>query len=547
MSAQTESLVKQMSLEEKAGQMIYAGVLEDDTHWPNEETMRIIQQGLVGAARIYGTRKDPYFCTAFMNQLQRWASGTKHQVPLLLGADLEVGASAICAQDTTTFAHQMAIGDTQSVDLADQISRAIARESLAIGLHMNHRPVADVNTNPRSPAVGIRSYSSDTERVCELVAAAVRSATSEGLLAIPKHFPGHGETDQDSHLALPTISCDQQTFRKLHLKPFQHALQAGAAGVMTAHLIVTAFDKELPATLSPRIMDGLLRSEMGFDGLIITDSMNMRGITSSFSTGDATLKAVVAGVDLVLSIGTLEAHLERREALVRAVRDKVLAEARIDKSVRRILSAKERVGLFQNTRPDPLRSIRVCGCTAHRKLARQSYLTAIKVREDHDRVLPLKKTSTVLVTGTAGVDNLGRALSRVHPRMITYALPSSPATGWRNTAWEDVDAPMRNLARLKETAKQWQPTRDELAVLERLTHQCDIVVALISGSGNAVSAGQAHLLESLARQGRTPIVITLGMPSAANLPACAAYLAMHVRQLLPEIAEALAEVLVGAQ
>ena len=537
-----------MSLEQKAGQMIYAGVLEDDTCWPNRETEEIIRRGLVGAVRIYGARHEPYFCASFMNQLQQWARQTSLGMPLLVGADLETGASAICARGATTFPQQMALGVGRSPKTVEEISGAIARESVAVGVHMNHRPVADANTNPANPIVGVRSFGSETDAVSTLVESAVRGAAGENLLAIVKHFPGHGEADSDSHLDLPVVACDEKTFRSRHLKPFVRAIRAGADGVMTAHIIVSALDPEYPATLSPKIMTGILRDEMGFDGLVITDSMNMRGITSRYDLRSATVKAVQAGVDLVLSIGSLDAQLERREAIVQAVKDGVIDRGRIDDSVRRILRAKEKAGILQEPLVDPVRALKVCGSAEHVRLARKGFASGITIVKNSDGALPLKRESTVLVTGFRAVEKLGRALARVHPRLIIHALPSTDIAAWRNISWEDVDAPMRTLTRYKESTEGWRPNEDELALVVRLARQSDVVVTTVYGYKKSLFAGQALLLEEISRSVACPlVVVSLGFPGLKQeLPDCAAYVATHLRDDLPwPLAEPLADMLVG--
>ena len=549
MNKDIEVLIDEMTLEEKVGQMIYAGVLEDELHWPNEETERIISQALVGAVRVYGSRHDSYFCAEFVNQLQKWAKCTKLGIPLLVGADLESGASAIASSGATTFPQQMALGVANSVELVEQVSRVIARESLALGINMNHRPVADVNINPQNSTIGARSYGADTDRVSRFVEAAIRGARQEGLLTLVKHYPGHGDVSGDSHLCLPTTDSDEDTFRRMHLRPFEQAVKTGVDGVMTAHLLVKALDSEYPATLSYRIITQILRKELGFDGLVATDSMNMRGITSKFKPREATIRAVQAGVDLILSIESLDAQLNRRSWIIEAVKEGTLSEKRIDASVRRILRAKKQVGLFEQVMVDPLRALKICGNEAHLTTAKNVSLKGTTVLKCAAEALPIQKKSTVLVTGFKEVRALGTELSKRITRVIMYDLPSTNIQTWDSIPWNDLDAPMQKLDQYKRSIEEWHPSPDEVEIAVQLAKICDVVLMTSFGYTESMFPGQKKLLTEIKRAGPRVIVVSFGLPnSVEDLAECSAYLATYVQnELSLPISEAIVDVLLGEE
>ncbi len=549
MNKDIEVLIDEMTLEEKVGQMIYAGVLEDELHWPNEETERIISEGVVGAVRVYGSRHEPYFCAEFVNQLQKWAKCTRLAIPLLVGADLEFGASAIASSGATTFPQQMALGAANSAELAEQVSRVIARESLAIGINMNHRPVADVNINLQNSAIGARSYSADTDQVSRLAEAAIRGARQEGLLTLVKHYPGHGDASLDSHLYLPTTGSDEDTFRRIHLKPFEQAIRAGVDGVMTAHLLVEALDPEYPATLSYRIITEILRKELGFEGLVATDGMNMRGITSKFKPKEATIRAVQAGVDLILSMGSFDAQLDRRNWILEAVKEGTLSAKRIDTSVRRILRAKKQVGLFEQPMVDALRALKICGSEAHLTLAKNVSLRGTTILKREAGALPIQKKSTVLVTGFKEVRRLGIELSRRIKRVIMYDLPSANIERWGSIPWDDIDAAMRKLDQYKRGIEEWCPSPDEIEIVVQLANICDVVLMTSFGYTENMFPGQKKLLAEIKKAGPRVIVVSFGLPnSIEDLTECSAYLATYVQnELSLPISEAIVDLLLGKQ
>jgi len=249
-------------------------------------------------------------------------------------------------RDSTGFPQDMAFGATNNPDYAYLAGKITAEEAKALGVHWVLAPVADVNNNPDNPIVNIRSYGEDAGQVARFVAAFVRGCEENGVLATAKHFPGHGDTATDSHMTLPVISADRARLDAVELVPFRAAIAAGVSAVMPGHLALPAIEPEaqLPATLSSAVITGLLRRELGFDGLVISDALNMGAITNNFWVGEAAVRAVLAGTDVLLMPPEPRAVLA---ALKQAVHAGRLSQARLDASVERILRAKARLELHR--------------------------------------------------------------------------------------------------------------------------------------------------------------------------------------------------------
>jgi beta-N-acetylhexosaminidase len=296
---------------------------------------------LINASNGRVVRKaEPYALAAFLNRVQRMAG-----VPLLVGADFERGAS-MRVEGTTVFPHAMAFGAAGDPAFSRFEGEVTAREARALGVHWVYYPVADVNNNPDNPILNIRSFGEDPGEVAAHVKAFIEGAHSDKrnlVLATAKHFPGHGDTAVDSHLNLATVNADRERLDRLELPPFRAAIEAGVDAIMTAHIAVPALaPPDLPATLSPAILTGLLRGEMGFQGLVVTDALDMGGIAQGFSGAEAAVRALEAGADVLLMPADPEAALK---AVVATVESGRLTRRRIQESVVAILSAKERVGL----------------------------------------------------------------------------------------------------------------------------------------------------------------------------------------------------------
>jgi beta-N-acetylhexosaminidase len=278
---------------------------------------------------------------AKLNALQRRAA-----IPLLVASDLESGTS-IRLHGGTRFPPNMGVAAGGREQDAWDIGRVTALEGRAVGIQMAFAPDADVNSNPANPIINTRSFGEDPARVSAFVTSAVRGIQDNGMLATVKHFPGHGDTETDSHLALPVVSATWARLDTLELVPFRAGIRAGAAAVMSAHIALPGIDsgKIRPATVNPDVLTGVLRDSLSFHGLTVTDALNMQGVVSKYGASEATVLAFEAGADLLLMPANLDSALD---AMVAAVRSGRISEARLNRSVRKILVIKQRLGLFQH-------------------------------------------------------------------------------------------------------------------------------------------------------------------------------------------------------
>lgn len=376
-----------MTLEEKVGQMIawrYNGRFINRDSDYLKELVDLVAKEKIGALIIFAG--EVYETAHLTNFLQE-----KSKIPLLIAADFEWGA-AMRINGTTLFPPFMALGATNSEDLAYQMGKITAVEARSMGIHMTYAPVVDVNINPDNPIISTRSLGENPEDVGRLAVSFIKGCQENGLIATAKHFPGHGDTDVDSHSLLPTIKGDKSRLEKVELYPFAQAIRAGVQAIMTAHLYVPALDQTpgLPATLSPLILAQLLRKEMGFKGLIVTDAMTMGGITNTFTAQEAALKAVEAGVDMVLLPPDPPGVID---ALVRTVSSGAIQESRINESVRKILELKARLGLQKNKLVDINQLPLKVASKEHLEQAELTFEKSVTLVKNEENILPLSLTT----------------------------------------------------------------------------------------------------------------------------------------------------------
>ncbi len=336
---------------------------------------------------------DPLSQAMLANDLQGRA-----RLPLLVSQDMEWGAG-MRLERTTTFPRTMALGATRDASLAYAAGYVTAREARALGAHQIFAPVADVNNNPQNPVINVRSFSEQPGLVAELTTAFVRGAQDGGVLATAKHFPGHGDTAVDSHLDLPVLPFDRARLDTLELVPFRAAVEAGVMSVMSAHLALPALDTEanVPASLSPRVTQAILRDEWNFGGLIVTDALRMQGVTKHFGIGEAAVRALEAGADMLL---LSDDEYAASRAILRAVETGRLTEKRIDESVRRILQAKEWIGLHENRFVDLNATRRHVATRSHQALSEAIARRSLTLLRNEDDVLPLLDSNQRIVAVT---------------------------------------------------------------------------------------------------------------------------------------------------
>jgi beta-N-acetylhexosaminidase len=346
-----ESTLKEMSVEEKVGQLLfttYHGSFTPTDAAAYAQMMHDVEDLRVGGF-INVTQGSPlgflksqvYPSAVLSNQLQ-----AKSKLPLLIGADFERG-TAMRLDEGTSFPTAMAVAAAGNPKDAYTMGKVTALEARAAGIQWIYAPDADVNSNPGNPIINTRSFGENPEKVSEFVTEFIRGVQENGGLATAKHFPGHGDTTADSHIDLPVVTADRARLEKLELVPFRAAIAAGVGSIMTGHLNVPALepDPNTPATLSSRVLTDLLRKQLGFQGLVVTDAMDMGGITVRYAPGDAAVRAFLAGADALLMPPVPDAAYE---ALLAAVHSGQISQERLDASVRRILEAKARLGLQKN-------------------------------------------------------------------------------------------------------------------------------------------------------------------------------------------------------
>jgi len=396
-----DTTIAAMSLRGQVGQMVFIWVLGDYTSSSDSSFIlaveRIRKDRIGGVVMSLGS---PIEVAEKVNALQRQSS-----LPLLVTSDVEPGlgrleggvfsTGTLAAGSATVLPSNMAIGATRRIEHAREAGRITGEESRAVGIHLAFAPTVDVNNNPSNPVINVRSFGEDPLLVSAMGTAFVEGMQEVGVAATVKHFPGHGDTDTDSHNALPVVMASRERLYSLELLPFRATIDAGVAAVMSAHIALPAVTQDrTPATLSPEIMNGLLRDSLGFKGLVVTDAMDMRGVGAGYDNATSSVLAVKAGADVLLMPPDVPVAIE---AVVAAVERGEIPAARIAESVRRILTLKLRTGAIQ--RPIvPLDSLRdVVGQRAHRQRALTIAEDAITLLRDSTRSLPLATAEPTLV------------------------------------------------------------------------------------------------------------------------------------------------------
>ena len=379
-----------MTLEEQIGQLLMVGFPGTT---PTPEIIDLIQHHHVGGIILFSRNvQSPRQVLELTSSLQRIAKEAGHRYPLLIAIDQENGMVQRLGDDAegvTQFPGNMALGAIGSEQIAYEVAAATGRELLALGINYNLAPVVDVNNNPANPVIGVRSFGEDPQQVARLAAATVKGYRSTGVITCLKHFPGHGDTAVDSHLSLPTLSFEMHRLDSLELVPFRGGIEAGADSVMIAHIAFPSLtgDANLPATLSPAIVRGLLREQLGFSGVIISDCLEMKAISENVGVGLGAVKALQAGVDLILI-----SHLHPRQraginALLTAVQMGEVSQDMVNQAVERVMRLKAQHLSWENV-PDATRPVEVRS-EAHRQLRDHAYALSTTMVKDEANLLPL--------------------------------------------------------------------------------------------------------------------------------------------------------------
>src|SRR5215469_2306475 len=496
-SAWVESTLSKMTVDEKIGQLLfttYHGSFTSTDSSAYQQLLHDVRDLHVGGFIVIthgsplGVVKSQAYPTAVLaNQLQ-----TKSKLPLLIGADFERG-TAMRYDEGTSFPTAMAVAAGGNPKDAYTMGKITALEARATGVNWVYAPDSDVNSNPANPIINTRSFGENPQRVAEFVTAFIKGVEDGGALAAAKHFPGHGDTAADSHIDLPVIPASRERLEHLELVPFRATIAAGADTIMTGHLSVPALepDPNTPATLSQKILEGLLRNELGFHGLIVTDAMDMGGITVRYAPGEAAVRAVVAGADCLLMPPVPEAAFE---ALQGAVRSGRISKQRLDEAVRRILQAKARLGLNNGRLVDVNALNHRFGSVAWQKEAQEISDRGITLLRDGPHRLPLDGTKP------------SRAL------LLAFYADPEPYPG------EDLERELRS--RFDSVTALRADTRFVNASIFRLPSPDAYDVAIVAffvrvsdRKGNVdVPPEQAALAEQVYKTGKPVITLAFGSP-----------------------------------
>jgi beta-N-acetylhexosaminidase len=435
-----DSTLASLPLRERVAQMVMFWTLGDYTSVNDSmftEVVRWVErEGVGGVTMSLGT---PIEVADKLNYLQRRA-----RIPVLVAADLEPALMRLEAGifphylletgGATSFPTAMAIAATGRDEDAFEVGRAIAREARAVGIHINFAPVVDVNVNPNNPVIGTRSFGEDPQRVSRLASEFIRGTHAGGALATAKHFPGHGDTDVDSHVGLPVVNANMSRLNTVELVPFRASIAAGADLVMSSHIALPALggDSTTPATLRPDVMDALLRDSLRFRGLTITDALSMEGVGKGYTIEESVVRSITAGTDILLRPG--DDVTRAINAVVAAVERGDLTRGRIDSSVTRILWMKARLGLTRQ-REVPLEPVRTVVASAeHRALAQGVAQRAVTLLRDRGASVPVAPNARIAVVNYMPDTELKagrvftRELGRLRPATGRIVAKISPAT-----------------------------------------------------------------------------------------------------------------------
>lgn len=515
------ALISRMTLQEKVGQLFVTRVYGHSATAPDQADIdaNLKELGVRTAAElvaryrvggiIYFTwahnTRDPHQIADLSNGIQKASLEQPRGLPVLISTDQEHGIVCRVGEPATLFPGAMAVGAGGSRADARTLGRIAGRELRAMGVRQNYSPVADVNVNPANPVIGVRSFGSEPDAVAGLVAAEVAGYQRSQVAATAKHFPGHGDTSVDSHYGFPVITHTRAQWDALDAPPFRAAVRAGIDSIMTAHIQFPALDDSGdPATLSRPILTGILREELGYDGVVVTDSLGMEGVRTKYGDDRVPVLALKAGVDQLLNPPSLAVAWN---AVLKAVQDGELTEERLDESVLRILRLKARLRLFESPYVSQAGVTRTVGTAAHLAAA--------------DRIA--ERTTTLLV-------NEGRLLPlsrRRHPKLLVVgADPASPS----GTTGPPTGVLATALTELGFTATALSTgTAPSAATIAKAVAAAQGVDAVVAGTYNVTAtSAQKTLVEQLVATGKPVVAVAIRNPyDVAQLPSVPAYLAAY--------------------
>ncbi|WP_250400570.1 glycoside hydrolase family 3 protein [Streptomyces cellostaticus] len=516
------ALISRMSLEEKVGQLFVMRVYGHSATAPDQADVdaNLAEIGVRTAAEliakyrvggiIYFTwahnTRDPHQIADLSNGIQQASLGQPRGLPVLIATDQEHGIVCRVGAPATLFPGAMAIGAGGRPADAHTLGRVSGAELRAMGINQDYSPDADVNVNPANPVIGVRSFGADPEAVARLVAAEVRGYQAARVAATAKHFPGHGDTAVDSHTGFPVITHSRELWERLDAVPFRAAIAAGIDSIMTAHLQFPALDDAGdPATLSHPILTGILRGELGYDGVVVTDSLGMEGVRTKYGDDRVPVLALKAGADQLLNPPSLDVAWH---AVLGAVRDGELTEARLDESILRILRLKARLGLLD-------RPPYVTGAGVDRTVGTRAHLAAA------DRIA--ERTTTLLVN-----DDRVLPLDRDdRPRVLVVGADPASPSGTTGPPTTVLAAALTELG-FTATALSTGTAPSATAIGRAVTAARDADAVVVATYNVTAGSSQRTLVEQLLGTGKPVVAVAVRNPyDVARLPAVKAFLATY--------------------
>jgi len=500
-----KKMLSEMTLREKIAQMIVANIIPENFSEGSadfKKAKRLCEDLKVGGFIFFKGSSSDY--ASLSNKLQSFS-----EVPLLISSDFERG-TRMRVTDGALFPTNMAIGAADNPDLCYKMGIEIAKETRLMGVHQNYSPVCDVNNNPKNPIINVRSFGEDPDLVSRMSVAMIKGLQDGKVIATAKHFPGHGDTDIDSHNDLPQLNFTMDRMNSIELVPFKKAIENNVMSVMIAHLAFPELEStpNIPASLSPAIVQDLLIDKMGFNGLVVTDALNMKGITKYFSTSQVAVMCVNAGIDLILM--PLD-EVKSVNAIESAVLNNEISVERIDRSVEKILKAKQWLGLFENkyvNETDLYKSINTSEAgTIAQKIADES-ITLVK---DDNSVLPFKqkdgdKTAVVIISEGGDVDNTGFLKSAAGEYFPGCSFYTATSTG--------MDPFLAN-----NTGELAQYDRVIIAIYAKIRY----------GTGKiSISSSNVALIQDLNSINKNTVAVSLGNPYLLKeFPEIASYICAY--------------------
>lgn len=504
-----ERTLRQMTVKEKIGQLFWtraygasardkAYAEQNQADYGVDTAAQVVRKYRLGGVLYFawaGNTSHPDQMVELSNGLQERATRSRSRVPLSLSIDQEGGIVQRLLEPGTVFPGNMPLGATRSRQLTRAQYRALGEELRAVGVNTNFAPVTDVNTNPANPVIGVRSFGEDPDLVGRLGTVATRALQTQNVGATLKHFPGHGDTEVDSHFGLPIVTYDRRTLEDIHLAPFRRAIaRAEPDAIMTAHIIVEAIDAENPATLSRPVLTGLLRKDMGYEGLIVTDSLDMAGAREEYGDDQIPVLAVRAGADVLLNPPDMDAAWN---GMLDAVRSGEISRQRLDRSVRRILRWKVDRGLFRDPYADPRAVEDHVGTPRHLAIAEDIATSAATVVANDEDLLPLAGDGNAAVVG--------------------------PSLGEPAVVAEEVTA--RGMA-AETVATATNPTAAEIGAAAAAAQGKDL--AVVTTYNARTYAGQRDLVAAVIETGTPTLVVATRDPyDIAHLPGVETFMATY--------------------